>query len=148
MRRVRGRDRRRARAPQGAFEGINITPFTDVLLVLLIIFMIAGSAMAPTGLGLTGLAAGEATETVTETAGLIVDIDADGITRLRLKDELLNWDEVARLPRSTTVTLRIEPETRAERIVAQYDRLLEAGLSQVEWAPPEETLRQPASDGT
>jgi biopolymer transport protein TolR len=33
--------RRRSRARAGLIEGINITPFTDVVLVLLVIFMIA-----------------------------------------------------------------------------------------------------------
>lgn len=128
--------RRRSRRRLECFEGINITPFTDVLLVLLIIFMIAGSTLAPTGLGLTGLATAGDIAPGEDRSSLQVEIDADGVTRLRWEGELLNWDEVGRLPRSTPVTLQIEADTPAERIVTQYDRLLEAGMREIEWAPP------------
>lgn len=139
MRRVLNGPRRRGgrlRKPLKSFEGINITPFTDVLLVLLIVFMIAGSALAPTGLGVTGLAAAEVGGPAAGKPVLSVEIDADGVTRLRYEGELLNWDELAKLSHSTPVTLRIEPDTPAERIVRQYDRLLDAGLQEIEWAPP------------
>jgi biopolymer transport protein ExbD len=134
------RRQRRERADNGAFDTINITPFTDVLLVLLIIFMIAGSSLAPTGLGLSGIASGEATSEPlpTERPLLLVEIDRDGTTRLSYRDESLLWSELQELPRGTQATLSIDPTTPAEQVVRQYDRLLDSGLRDIEWAPPRE----------
>ena len=130
------RKRRRARARSEAFEAINITPFTDVLLVLLIIFMIAGSSLAPTGLGLSAVASVDAEGMLPDKPALLVEIDRDGTTRLSFAEESLLWSEAAKLPQGTQVTLSIDPATPAEQVVRQYDRLLDAGLRDIEWAPP------------
>lgn len=127
--------RRRKPGRTGSFETINITPFTDVLLVLLIIFMIAGSAMAPTGLSLSGLAAaGEGAPT--ERRVLTVEIDEKGGCRLSFDGQDVTWGQAERLPGSTPVRLEVAPSTTAQQVIAQYDRLLELGLTEIEWAPP------------
>lgn len=120
-----------------AFEGINITPFTDVLLVLLIIFMIAGSALAPTGLSMSGLAAAEKTESLSpEREVLTVEIDTGGATRLLYLGETLTWPQLAKLPVSAQISLSIQATTPAEEVIRIYDRLLDLGFKEIEWAPP------------
>ena len=120
-----------------AFEGINITPFTDVLLVLLIIFMIAGSALAPTGLSMSGLAAAEKTESLSpEREVLTVEIDTGGATRLLYLGETLTWPQLAKLPVSSQISLSIQATTPAEEVIRVYDRLLDLGFKEIEWAPP------------
>lgn len=120
-----------------AFEGINITPFTDVLLVLLIIFMIAGSALAPTGLSMSGLAAAEKTESFSpEREVLTVEIDTGGATRLLYLGETLTWPQLAKLPVSSQISLSIQATTPAEEVIRVYDRLLDLGFKEIEWAPP------------
>lgn len=132
---------------QQAFEGINITPFTDVLLVLLIIFMIAGSAMAPTGVGLTAFSSPETSHQDQSASDqlLTVEIDSDGRTRLSRAGVALSWEQVADLPNSTAVSLSIEAQTPAETVIRQYDRLLDLGLREIEWAPPRpaDPVREP-----
>jgi biopolymer transport protein ExbD len=134
---IRRRQRRTQRLE--AFEGINITPFTDVLLVLLIIFMIAGSALAPTGLSLSGLASqGEQAQgQVSERPEVTVEIDAGvATTRLLYQQQTLSWLQLERLPDSTPVTLSIDPRASAERIIEDYDRLLDLGFTEIQWGPP------------
>jgi biopolymer transport protein ExbD len=108
-----------------------------VLLVLLIIFMIAGSALAPTGLSLSGLATTESTKSLSpEREVLTVEIDTGGVTRLLYLGETLTWLQLEDLPPSTQVSLSIQATTPAEEVVITYDRLLELGFKEIEWAPP------------
>jgi biopolymer transport protein ExbD len=134
------RQRRRPRRGPASFEGINITPFTDVLLVLLIIFMMAGSSLAPTGLGLSGLASGQpAAESPGPREALLVEVARDGSARLTYGAERLSWSQLRSLPRATRVTLSGQAEATAEQVIRQYDRLLSAGLRDIQWAPPSTT---------
>jgi hypothetical protein len=148
LRRPAGRWRRRQSEPErtGAFEAINITPFTDVLLVLLITFMIAGSAMAPSGMNLTALAAPGEADATTAPADpeLVLEIEESGEAELLYQGAPFSWERVGELPGSTRVMLSPRASSGAERVIGQYERLLQAGLSNVEWGPPR-PLEQPSS---
>ena len=138
MRRLVGR---RFRRRDGYFEGINITPFTDVLLVLLIIFLIAGSTLAPTGVAVDRMVA-----TSTETEGLedpgnrlTVQIDIEGEARFDYQERALTWDSLKALDSETLVTLSANRRTPSGAVVKSYDRLLRAGFTNIEWGPPWES---------
>ncbi len=130
--------RRRSNPRREAFEGINITPFTDILLVLLIIFMIAGSAMAPSGLALAELGQPETgSHSAGGADGLMVLMPAEGESpRMLLEGRTVSWAELERLPSTTPVTLRIAAEVTSEQIVSLVDRLSAVGLRKVQWGPP------------
>ena len=134
--RWRRKQRRASRAP--AFEGINITPFTDILLVLLIIFMIAGSSLAPTGLELKGLDVGGATEVGVPEDRLEVWISTDGSTQYELQGRKLVVSELEALARNTPTVLMVAPQVSVDLVVREYDRLLRLGFTQVSFGPPVE----------
>ncbi len=132
--------RRRTRQRKNqAFEQINITPFTDVLLVLLIIFMIAGSSLVPTGLELRGLAAEGVSVEDASSESVIVWLTVDGDSRVEKDGANLSPDQLSTLPRSTLITLMIAPQTRAEVAVREYDRWIGLGFSRISWGPPAES---------
>lgn len=131
--------RRRRQGKNQAFEQINITPFTDVLLVLLIIFMIAGSSLVPTGVELQGLAAEGASGGEATSESVAVWLTADGASRWERDGVNLSPDQLSSLPRSTQITLLIAPKTRAEVAVREYERWIGLGFSRVSWGPPAES---------
>lgn len=129
--------RRRRATKKEAFDGINITPFTDILLVLLIIFMIAGSAMTPTGLGLAELGAvGEGEPPPEPAMTLLVEISSRGETRLVYEGKRLEWEQLGQLPATTPVTLRADEAATAQQLVSVVERLARWQLEKVQWAPP------------
>ncbi len=135
---MRGSRRRSIGRGDGLFEGINITPFTDVLLVLLIIFLIAGSSMAPTGVAVDRLVAtspnGE--ETSDPLIRLKVEIDAEGETHFDFRKRSVTWESLATLDPTTPVTLSADSRTPSGIVVNSYDRLQRVGFSNIEWGPP------------
>ena len=131
--------RRRGRRSSGldSFDGINITPFTDVLLVLLIIFMIAGSSLAPTGVAMDGRAQEESgSEPADESAKMTVTIAQDGVVAIRFGDQQLRWEELKSLQPIPQAILVIDPDATADQIVGVYDRLIGEGLTDIQWAAP------------
>lgn len=139
---MRRRARRRThRGSEGAFQQINITPFTDVLLVLLIIFLIAGSSLAPTGLEVdeiaqkptVGEAGGEGSKdeatlfvgkngTVTYVRGTTVKKDID----------------LGSIHPGAPLNLTASPETPAEVVIKVYDELLLKEFTEVRLASPQD----------
>ncbi len=118
------------------FEGINITPFTDILLVLLIIFMIAGSSLAPTGVELKGLVVGEVESVGAVEDRLEVWISAEGAVRYESGGQDLSVSDVDGLVRNTPTVLMVAPRASVDSVVQTYDRLLQLGFTQVSFGPP------------
>lgn len=135
--------RKRERYPSGAncFDEINITPFTDVLLVLLIIFVITGSAMVATGVELSRLALPTANQAeATEVNVLNVVVAQEGKVGLRLGEKVLSWNDVWALDIKVEVILSARANTPMERVVEVYDELARHGFHNVAWAPPSNML--------
>lgn len=76
---------------QGGFSDINVTPLTDVLLVLLIIFLITGSSITAPSHGIT--LPEVITKEKTENANIVVDVDPKG--EIYVGNELLKVDELS-----------------------------------------------------
>lgn len=118
-----------------AFQAINITPFTDVLLVLLIIFLIAGSSLSRSGLGVDRVSepGGGSTE-VAEGSMLVVQPDG-ALLLFREGGEPVAFD-LDSADRTQAWELSAEPRARAQVVVGAYDRLLRAGFREVSFGPP------------
>ena len=81
---------------EGVFADINITPLTDIFLVLLIIFMVTSSAIVESQSGTAGvkvnLPKGGATDVQTTQQDLAVAVLVDG--RIIIGGKVLNQDEL------------------------------------------------------
>jgi biopolymer transport protein ExbD len=126
-------------AGEEAFQTINITPFTDILLVLLIIFLIAGSSLRPTGVEVDKLRSSgpETTDLAAGKPERTIRVGADG--RLTLVDGLSITKDPAldQLPHSDPLNLTAAPDTRVEVVIRQYDHLLKLGFRDLRLAEPE-----------
>ena len=109
--------RRSARRSRGLMHEINVTPFVDVMLVLLVVFMITAPLLT------VGVPIDLPESTVPEIRGedepLAVSIDADG--KLFLQNTEIAIDELA--PRLGAITRR-KPETR---IFVRGDKAIDYG---------------------
>ena len=109
--------RRSARRSRGLMHEINVTPFVDVMLVLLVVFMITAPLLT------VGVPIDLPESTVPEIRGedepLAVSIDGDG--KLFLQDTEIAIDELA--PRLVAITQR-KPETR---IFVRGDKAIDYG---------------------
>ncbi len=109
--------RRSARRSRGLMHEINVTPFVDVMLVLLVVFMITAPLLT------VGVPIDLPESTVPEIRGedepLAVSIDGDG--KLFLQNTEIAIDELA--PRLVAITQR-KPETR---IFVRGDKAIDYG---------------------
>lgn len=109
--------RRSARRSRGLMHEINVTPFVDVMLVLLVVFMITAPLLT------VGVPIDLPESTVPEIRGqdepLAVSIDADG--KIFLQDTEIAIDELA--PRLGAIIQR-KPETR---IFVRGDKAIDYG---------------------
>jgi biopolymer transport protein ExbD len=94
----------------GIFAEINITPFTDVILVLLIVFMVSSSAMVDAmregRIDVTLPKAGSAAQDSTPAPTLVVGLAADG--RAYVHGKFVTEDELKAVLRDTRAQ---EPKT-------------------------------------
>ena len=128
-------------APDGAiFCDINITPFTDVILVLLIIFMVSSSAMVDAArdgyLDVTLPQAGNAAQAAGDMATLVVGMAQDG--RLFVHGQFVSDDELMTLlaethetAPKTVVIVDADGALEHRRVVGVIDRVRAAGFATV-----------------
>jgi biopolymer transport protein ExbD len=101
---------------EGIVAEINITPLTDIFLVLLIIFMITSSAMVESG---PKVDLPEAGVTSTETKGIVVTVDAE-------ENIFVNGTATARDQLAAGLRQAVE-SSDVKRVVLQGDRGVQLG---------------------
>jgi len=125
---------------EGIFADINITPFTDVILVLLIIFMVSSSAMVDAArqgrLEVSLPQAGHATQGPTPTEPLVIGMAHDG--RLFVRGHFVGPEELGELlaqthaqQPQTVVIVDADGTLPHRRVVEIIDRVRAAGFEVV-----------------
>jgi biopolymer transport protein ExbD len=126
----------------GVFSEINITPLTDIFLVLLIIFMVTSSVIVNQGQGAAkaglkvNLPKGSAADVTTATTDLSVAVLSDG--RLVLAGDVVTADELkkaladaqAKNP-STLVVIQADEGVPHGKVVEVMEMAKGAGLAQL-----------------
>jgi biopolymer transport protein ExbD len=121
---------------EGIFAEINITPLTDIFLVLLIIFMVTSSVMADAGArsGLrVNLPKGATREVEAKAQDVTIAITTDGKMVVRGKpvtaDELAAMlQEAGKTNPDTQVIVQADQETHHGRVVSVMELARTAGL--------------------
>jgi biopolymer transport protein ExbD len=122
------------------FAEINITPFTDVILVLLIIFMVSSSAMVDAAreghLEVTLPQAGHAAHPGEKAQTLVLGLAADG--RIFVHGHFISEEELATVLQQThadapgtTVIVDADGELSHHAVVQVIDRVRSAGFPTV-----------------
>jgi len=127
-------------ADGGLFATINITPLTDVILVLLITFMVSSSAMVDAlregtlGVNLPSAASGTADSGKAET--LVVGVSADG--QMYVHDQPVDeaklmtiLSEAHRKAARTSVVVQADGDLQHKKVVHILDLVREAGFPDV-----------------
>lgn len=127
IRRAREQRRERLSGRESTFQEINITPFTDVLLVLLIIFLIAGSTLAPNGMRVEGLSPeGGISSSEGSEATVTVWVSPQGSLTIKQGQHGMVW---ADLTQRQDIVLRAHPEAPTGVVMKVYDQLLVGGFA-------------------
>ncbi len=121
---------------EGIFAEINITPLTDIFLVLLIIFMVTSSVMADAGArsGMrVNLPKGAMREVNTQAQDITILITADG--KLVIKGKAVDATELARLfseakqhSPDTQIIVQADESTHHGRVVSVMELAKSSGL--------------------
>ncbi|MBM5574244.1 MULTISPECIES: biopolymer transporter ExbD [Deefgea] len=101
-----------ARRPRRAKNEINVVPYVDVMLVLLVIFMVAAPGM-PSGL-VELPSAGKSSQQVTGNP-MTVDIDKDGAITLKDGQEVTSYPDAKAL--AAAIKIKVDAAAGTERPV-------------------------------
>ncbi|MBE7437706.1 MAG: biopolymer transporter ExbD [Spirochaetales bacterium] len=128
-------DIRRFLGRQAPFSEINITPFTDIVLVLLIIFMIAAPGLIQSGLDidLPGAASGK----TGQAAELVLTLDRSGQLamdgqKVDRRDLLSRLEkEVTRSGANLSLVVNADRESSHGRVIEVLDLARQAGVKKI-----------------
>lgn len=135
---------------QDMMAEINITPFTDVLLVLLIIFMIAASSVMKNGLGITLPKAVKAD--VAQEGNIVISITKDAQvyvgSRNLGQDELLPYLQRLKSEKNTDrVIIMADGTVKYSQIITVMDTAKNAELTNIALATvPKDGVVAPTPD--
>lgn len=128
-------DYQKYREGEGLFSGINIVPFTDVVLVLLIIFMIAAPGLLSSGLNVT--LPGSASADPDVPAKVTVSLDRAGTIYLEGRalanaEELVSEiGELLEKRADLGVVLNADTSARHGQVVEVLDSLRKSGAAKI-----------------
>lgn len=118
----------------GVFSTINITPFTDVVLVLLIVFMIAAPGLVQTGLSINLPQSSTARSEIPKSTTVALDgegllyLDGASISRADLEAKIVSWiGENSQL----SVILNADEGTEHGRVIEILDTLRKSGAKNI-----------------
>lgn len=127
-----------ARRPRRSMNQINVVPYIDVMLVLLVIFMVATPMMQQ---GVVNLPTVGKSDREMNASPLYVDIAADGLFKLRDKSETRAAPDAKALVALVQEKLAAEPErpvvigadksVRYELVMSAMDALKQANVARV-----------------
>ncbi len=120
-----------AEKEQEGFSNINVTPLTDVLLVLLIIFLITGNSMTAPAHDIT--LPEVITKEKAENASIFIDVDPKGdfyvgnskVEQVRLKEVL---ERMARVKNTDRVIINADNKTPYKSVVIAMNSARKSGL--------------------
>lgn len=126
---------RRRRSEYNAIAGINITPFTDVVLVLLIIFMIATPLLMLEGIRINLPAVNnQASPAEKEDVFVSIFISAEGIVSIDGQERALDeikpiLQQMMTLNSDSIIAIGAHPDTLYESVVRVVDIARAAGVT-------------------
>lgn len=126
------------------FNDINITPLTDIFLVLLIIMMVVAPLLDYRGLKLNFYSNNTVSDKQDESKLITLDISADGAYTVDgvpvARDKLRAGIRQARLNNPDGIVIEVDPESYHEATTTALDAAQAAGITRIavtEAAPPE-----------
>ena len=128
----------KAQSDWQGFSEINVTPFVDVMLVLLVIFMVSAPLLDQQGIAvaLPRAASGQATPeedlAVTLTRDHLIYLDKEMLTLDDLRERLTST------PRSTPILIRSDDSAYVKKLVELWDLCRELGFSKIHIATTRE----------
>lgn len=116
----------------GPMSSINVTPFVDVVLVLLVIFMLTAPALVKDSIGVKLPKAVSADKTASESLGVVITKQGQILVNGQLSDDLSLKDQVqqtiAKNPEAQAM-ISADVEARHGDVVHVIDVIKSAGLS-------------------
>lgn len=131
-----GGRRGRRRGASSAMSEINVTPFVDVMLVLLIIFMVTAPLIAPSMINLPSV--GKAAQQPDQVVQIIIGKNESLELKLKDKSSAISLKEVARAVKqaqngvpNSAVVISADKSVKYEAVVRVMDTLQRAGVARV-----------------